>query len=400
MSKKTTFLSYLLFYILFSIVLNSYGQNKKFNGYILQDENQLAMLKSQYKEGDAKLATEIDLLLAEANKDLYEGPYSVTLQKTRLAPSGDAHDYISQAPYWWADPAKPDGKPYIRKDGQRNPEIYQIHDDAQMVKMSEVVKILAMAYYFTGKESYAEKAIKLLSVFFIEPATRMNPNLNYAQYIPGINDGRGIGIIESRGLVNIPDALAMMQQSKSLTNEFNGGIYKWFNEYLAWLLTSKNGTDESKERNNHGTNYDVQVVDLSIFAGNEKQAKELLEKETMPRLDIQFTASGEQPLELARTRSWDYTVMNMAAWCRLGVLANRVGVDLWHYKTADGKSIEKCVAWFQPYLLKQKVWDHQQIAPIHYDEILYMYHLATNGNYNTVDFEKVFGLYPDKKIWM
>src|ERR1700712_3571202 len=171
------------------------AQNKN-NGFILQNEGKLAALKKQYQAGDADITKAITTLLADADKALTAGPYSVTLHKTQIAPSGNPHDYVSQAPYFWADPSKPDGKPYIRKDGERNPEIYQLHDDSQLTEMCQVVQKLGFAYYFSGDEKYAQKAADLMTVFFINTDTKMAPNLNYSQYIPGINDGRGIGIIE------------------------------------------------------------------------------------------------------------------------------------------------------------------------------------------------------------
>jgi hypothetical protein len=39
---------------------------------------------------------------------------------------------MSLAPYWWPDPKSPNGLPYIRRDGERNPEIKQITDHAQL----------------------------------------------------------------------------------------------------------------------------------------------------------------------------------------------------------------------------------------------------------------------------
>ena len=48
---------------------------------------------------------------------LSDGPWSV-MDKQHVPPSGDKHDYMSLGPYWWPDPDKPDGLPYIRRDGE------------------------------------------------------------------------------------------------------------------------------------------------------------------------------------------------------------------------------------------------------------------------------------------
>ena len=60
-------------------------------------------------------------VLARADAALAGPAYSVT-SKTRTPPSGDKHDYISMGPYWWPDPSRPGGEPYVRRDGEVNPE--------------------------------------------------------------------------------------------------------------------------------------------------------------------------------------------------------------------------------------------------------------------------------------
>ncbi len=74
----------------------------------------------------------LEQLVEKANAVLKAGTVYSVMQKTQLPPSGNKHDYMSQGPYWWPDPSKPDGKPYIRKDGQRNPEINGITDHDQL----------------------------------------------------------------------------------------------------------------------------------------------------------------------------------------------------------------------------------------------------------------------------
>ncbi|WP_183574974.1 alginate lyase family protein [Mucilaginibacter sp. X5P1] len=397
MLKKTN-LKQFLPVILIMASLNASAQTKVATGFLLQNEQQLSILKKQYNAGDTTITREVNTLLADANKALSAGPYSVTLHKTKLAPSGNPHDYISQAPYWWPDPSKPDGKPYIRKDGERNPEIRLLHDDSQLNELCKSVKKLSFAYYFTGKEQYAQKAASLMSAWFINADTKMNPNLNYAQYVPGVNDGRGTGIIESRALADIPDALAMMTDSKSITDNLRSGVRQWFGEYLKWLLTSKNGNDEKAARNNHGTFYDMQVVDFALFCGDEKVAREAIQNRTIARMGVQFTTDGKQPLELERTKSWGYSNMNLSGWCMLATLANHLDIDLWHTEK-DGRGIKKCIEWLMPYIVKQKEWSYKQIEPIGYSETLVICNLA-EGKYPDIDFQMVFKIYPQPKPWM
>ncbi|QEM12678.1 alginate lyase family protein [Mucilaginibacter rubeus] len=379
--------------LLLFIVFNnsSFAQQKA--SFLLIDEQLLTKSRGLLKQGDKEASAKINAIINRVDSALTKEPYSVTFNKTKTAPSNDKHDYISQAPYWWADPAKPKGLPYIRKDGERNPEIYLLHDRSQLGDMCTAVKQLGLAYYYTGNEKYAVKAKSLLQTWFVDSATRMNPNLNYAQYIPGLNDGRGIGIIESRELTAIPDAIAMLNGSKAIDEKLINDIKDWFKAFSGWLQTSPNGNDERSQLNNHGSYYDVQLIDYSLFTGNSKTAVELLQSTTIPRIDKQFTPEGAQPLELARTKSWDYVNMNLYAWCQLAILANHLNIDLWHKQTADGRGMKAAVKWLIPYASGEKKWENQQIASFEYEQLKFIMDKAS-AQYPDLNFDAVFKKFP------
>jgi hypothetical protein len=361
--------------------------------FILLDPAAMAAYKTAAKAGHQPEAGQVQQLLKEADRALKHAPYTITA-KPQVPPSGDKHDYISQAPYWWPDPAKPDGKPYIQKDGLRNPESEAMKDSENLSKLCGDVKDLGLAYYFSGDEKYARQVATLLRVFFLNPATHMNPNLNYGQGIPGINNGRNFGIIETRHLVEIPEALALMNGSPSLDAPLVAGVKSWFKDFTTWLTTSPVARPEGEAKNNHGTFYDAQVVDFALFTGNEALAKAMLQKQTWPRVPVQFTPDGAQPLELARTRPWNYTSMNMQGWVRLALMAPRVGLDLWHYATPDGRGLRPGVEWFRPYLLKQKKMEKADAAGTSNRLALDVYEQARRA-YPDLKAADVFAQHPD-----
>jgi hypothetical protein len=236
-------------------------------------------------------------------------PVSV-MDKTISPPSGNKHDYMSQAPYFWYDSSKPNGLPYMRRDGQRNPEIYKITDRTYLGNLDNATRTLALAYYITGDEKYAAKASTLLQHWFLDEDSKMNPHLEYGQGIPGINTGRGIGIIETVSLTGIVDAIGLLPESKSWTLNDQKGLQDWFAKYLDWLLNSKYGKDEAAAKNNHGTWYNVQVVDFALFTGDNQKAKELAE-DAKKRIDNQIAGDGKMQLELDRTNGLGYSSMNL-----------------------------------------------------------------------------------------
>jgi hypothetical protein len=289
-------------------------------------------------------------------------PLLSVADKPQVPPSGDKHDYLSIAPYWWPDPSKPDGKPYIRKDGRTNPDRSNF-DRPKIGRLCEAVPTLALAYAMTGNEAYAARAARLLRCWFLDPATRMNPNLNFGQFIPGITEGRAAGIIETRGLIGVVDAVGLLEGSANWTEQDAEGMRAWFRAYLDWLRTSPIGQDESSARNNHGTWYDAQVVTFALFVGDEGLARKVLTG-SKARIGLQLEPDGRQPLELGRTKALGYSIMNLEGLTTLAALGDRVGVDLWHERSSDGRSIRKALDWIIPYATGAKDWTYQQIVEI------------------------------------
>lgn len=328
--------------------------------FLLNAQN-LQKAKTRIRSGDKHFDAALKKLESEAQKALTTGPFSV-VTKAVTPPSGDKHDYMSQAPYFWPDPKSRNGLPYIRRDGERNPEIEKISDHRSLDQLIAATETLALSHYFTGNETHAEKAVSLLRAFFLDPATRMNPNLQYAQGIPGVNTGRGIGLIETRGLTKVVDAIGLLQGSKALTVADERGLRDWFAKFLQWMQESKNGRDEAAAKNNHGTYYDLQVASFALFLGKIDVAKNVLRTAREKRIALQIEPDGRQPLELARTRAWSYSIGNLDGLMQLARLGENVGVDLWNFRTTDGRSIERALDYLLPFALGEQKFPYQQLG--------------------------------------
>jgi len=302
----------------------------------------------------------LDAIRAEAGRAMTEGPFSV-MDKKETPPSGDKHDYMSMAPYWWPNPATRNGLPYIRRDGEVNPERYKIADDKEINKLESAVHALGLGYYLTGDEKYADRAVLLLRTWFLSPATRMNPNLNYAQAVKGVNTGRGTGLIDVRGIPRLLDGVTLLAGSTALTKEDREGLRKWFSAYLNWLETSKNGQAESAAKNNHGSWFDQQITGVALFLGDRALARKVDDAAETKRIAFQIQPDGSEPLELVRTKSFSYSVFNLTALEWLAVEAQHADVDLWGYRAANGASIRTDLEYLLPYAEGEKQWTHKAI---------------------------------------
>ena len=359
----------------------------------LLDAKQVQLTRQRIRDSDKSLTAAWARLQRDAQKALSEGPFSI-VNKSVTPPSGDKHDYMTQAPYFWPDPKFPNGLPYTRRDGERNPEINRITDHHSLDQLESSVETLALAYYFKGDQAYAAKAVQLLRAFFLDPATRMNPNLEYAQFIPGVNTGRGIGLIETRGLTQVVDAIGLLAGSKSLTEADQRGLQDWFGKFLQWMQESKNGREESAAKNNHGTYYDVQVVSFALFLGQRDLAVRVLQQAQQKRIATQIEPDGRQPLELARTKAWGYSNGNLDGLMLLATLGERVGVDLWNFQTHDGRSIRKALDFLTPVALGERKWQYQELGGVKPESLFPLMRRAANV-YHDKQYQAVMAKVPD-----
>ncbi len=329
---------------------------------LLIDRSALADVRAAAQIGRSDLAPAIAELERAAQKALAAAPLSVT-DKTTAPPSGDPHDYVSLGIYWWPDRSKPEHLPYLQRDGQINPESSDTtrYDAAKLVGMVGAVETLALAAHVSGEHAYAEAAARWLRVWFLDEATRMNPSMRFAQIVPGRTEPRAAGIIESRQLMRVVDSALLLDGTPAWPAGDQTALRAWFTLLTEWLLGSAQGQLECRASNNHGTWYDAQVADFAIFAGRAQAAGDILSQAGARRITTQITDDGHQPRELARTRSYHYSVFNLIAMCILGDLSAAIGVDLWN---ASAPRLRAAIDLLLPYGDGTKSWPHPELEDI------------------------------------
>ena len=304
-------------------------------------------------------------LIQEADSLLEVESLSV-MMKGKTAGSGDKHDYLSQARYFWPDPAKPDGKPYINRDGITNPEIATL-DRNRLGETADRIKKLALAWYFSGDERYAAKAVKLIRVWFLDKSTAMNPNLEYAQVAPGHDNdkGRSYGLIDTYSFVEMLDGIALLENSASFTKKDGKALRKWFAALTYWMLHSPQGKEESLAANNHSVAYDSQIIAYSLFTGDRPAAIRIIEDFPEKRIFAQSEPDGSQPEELRRTLSLHYSNYNLEHIADIAAMASRLGKNFLTETSADGRGFYKMSDFLARYAGKDAPqWPYRQIGGV------------------------------------
>jgi len=355
-------------------LFNSSARNARIEGEAMPQIWDLKKLEQARDHGSPAASA----LIIEAQKIISQPALSV-MNKEAVPPSGDKHDYISISLYLWPNPETKNGLPYIKRDGEPNPNLSRSHPDADNFWLTRSrIKNLSIAYKISGDESFAIKASQLLRTWFIDPETRMNPNMKFAQGHPGKSNGDPWGIIELAECVELFDAIKLLETSKNFSAQDKMELRSWFGEMLEWLRTSELGQEEGSAPNNHGTWFDAELASMALFVGRIDIAKAILEQVGPKRISTQIAPDGSQIEELKRTRSLHYSIYNLRAFFLLARLGEKVGVDIWNYQSEDHRSLSKALQFVIPAATSKASWPFQQIDKLKEEDVNTLIMLA-NG---------------------
>ena len=333
------------------------------------DETCLENARAGLKQPFSPLQLALSKLVAEADLLKREPPESVVHKKLRPA-SGDAHDYYSLGTYWWPNPRRPNGLPYIRRDGHINPQCENNDTDtSRIIRMCERCLTLGLAWYFTGQRQYAQAAAAQIRCWFLDGDTRMNPHLNYGQAIPGVVSGRGTGLIDTRLLWMVVDTIGLINAASVLDTDDIIGLHQWFRDFNHWMYYSDIGHSEYVWHNNHGTWYDAQRAVNALFYGDKGLAARIIEQGITQRMSAQIDQDGKQTMELERTIPFHYSLFNLEAHLLLNRYAEHVEFDRWNH-IRDGRGVKQGIDYLVPFIREPDLWPYSDLQGIVWDSAL------------------------------
>jgi len=295
-------------------------------------------------------------ILIAANRYLQQPPITITSFSSPRS-TGGRHDYFSEGDYWWPNPKDPSG-PYIRRDGMSNPENFTA-DRHALIRLSLQVPALTAAWLITRDARYAAHAAKHLQAWFIDPATLMNPNLQYAQAIHGITTGRSIGIIDTIHLVEVVRSIPFLERSGQMPAADQKTVRKWFADYVQWMTTSKNGKQERDAKNNHGTCWVMQVAEFSAYTGNRELTQFCRKRFKEVLVPTQIASNGSFPLELRRTKPYGYCLFNLDVMATVCQILSTPDNNLFSFALSDGRGFARTMSFMFPFIADKSRWPYR-----------------------------------------
>jgi hypothetical protein len=296
--------------------------------------------------------TDRERILAAGSRYLLQEPLTITAFPTRRS-AGGLHDFYSQADYFWPNPKDQNG-PYINRDGQSNPENFDEHRKA-MVALSMQMPALTAAWVLTGDHRYGRRACDHLRAWFVTPATRMNPNLEFAQAVQGVSTGRSYGIIDTLHLVEVARAASVLTPHL-LSARDSAGVKDWFASYLGWLCNSDHGKAERDTKNNHAVCWALQAAEFARLAGDDAIRQEVYRRYCEILLPDQMAVDGSFPKELARTKPYSYSIFNFDVMASLCQSLKGLTPDPVAFQLADGRGLVRAAEFIYPYLKDKGSW--------------------------------------------
>lgn len=287
-------------------------------------------------------------LLARAEGALQAPLESVTFQGDR------GHTFFTEAPYCgWS---RRDGGPDCR-DGQINPDADR-GDYLAANRLGQETRHLAIAYVLTGDRRYADKAALLIRTWMLDPGTYMEPRLSNTQ-----------SWIEL--YITIPSVIYAIDLLRDAPSWQAGE----FDAVLEWVRTFSGEARKLRHENNFEN---WRLVLLSISGGTLHD--DALQEEAFARframVPIQMDTDGIMIEEIGRTRSLSYSLYALNAMMITAEVARRQGVDLYRWRTEDGRGLDMAMAYHAPYAVDPASWPHEQMSPVLATDNMAMFELA------------------------
>jgi len=306
-------------------------------------------------------AIDHDRILKAAEHFLSQAPAPLTALPCSRSP-GTPHDYYSEAEDYWPNPADSAGA-FISRVGFVNPDAFVAHRDA-LLSFCICVPSLTAAFVITKDARYARHAVEHLKVWFVDPATRMNPSVLFGQTVRPAKTGRFEGIVEVVHLAEVVRCIPFLSGSDALGEGDRSALLKWFSEYFEWLSTSRTAGLARDSKNHHGTSWLLQASSIAHLTLNEDDAALTALRHQFKSVTIraQIVADGTFPHELTTPNPYRNTLFNLDMFAAICLLLSTRFETVWDYELQDGPGVRTVMARLYPFILDRGMWPYRADA--------------------------------------
>ena len=200
------------------------------------------------------------------------------------------------------------------------------YDGIRFQEMQRNTTILGLAYFMTGEAQFAKVAARSIRRWFLDPATRTNPDLMiYNEVETGVDTS--LGIFGMKDVYCMLDAVRIIERDGYLTETEQRDLRAWFREHLKWLETSTDGKAAYSSDNHVGIFFDVQVIAIASYINDTAKMIWYSERSTS-RLHKQMSGDGTMHLGPQEPLCEKHRIA-LQGWSILSRMAEAVNRNRW-----------------------------------------------------------------------
>lgn len=179
-----------------------------------------------------------------------------------------------------------------------------ICDRFKLQKLFDSTTLFSLAYGITGNKLYANKAYNNIKSWFLDPKTKMNPNMDYCHF----ENDKNTNLLDILGFYYLIDAIKIIINLFTKDELFN--LKLWFKQFLSWLNDSPLAEKESNKNNYHKTSILIVKFSIAFFISDMKEL-EKIKKLAHELIDIQLDNKGYQIFEQKKDDTFHYYLYNL-----------------------------------------------------------------------------------------
>ena len=189
---------------------------------------------------------------------------------------------------------------------------------------------MGKAFFYTGDQRYYDRFCLQLDTWFINPDTRMTPNFEYCQFIPGRNKGRGNhqGMVDAYNFIDMIESVRLVGSVKSIGKARTKALKSWFRDFAHWMQTSDYGKTASTQGKGQVLTYDITLYYLFTFTGQKSARKTIFKAFPQRCVKEKIDDEGKIAEALKRTKAFSYTVSKLRRMVDFAWLAKSDGRQL------------------------------------------------------------------------